>query len=135
MNIADPTFGLTAQSLTVLHALAGWDLDNIIGRLPDEEKRHWETHTYPMYNGRERGICITFGKWISTNCRILHIFFSECRNSDNIVVTWWFADRPFNAPELNTDDETWTKNHAFFPWGRVDQVVQHIIGLMKNQVG
>jgi hypothetical protein len=96
-NIADPTFGIGAQSLAVLallsHIEPNWASYN--------EKYHdyeveFETKTW--YNGRERGILISMSHSIGS--KALHFAIFEHRNSDQLcVLKWEYKSFYWNSPD------------------------------------
>lgn len=69
----DLTYGVHPAALAVLHLLAP--------RLPPEGYEHVQIGCTPLYNGRERGLCLS----VLNGSRLL-LFFAEDRCSDDLFV-------------------------------------------------
>jgi hypothetical protein len=87
----------------------------------------YELKTYPFYNGREKGILLTFGKLIDR--QMLCIVFGEHRNSDNIFVDSWIMNRSINPPTVNDFSEEAYKERKFFKY---DQIYDAAIYILKK---
>lgn len=119
----DLNLGLKPQSLAVLHMLAE--------RLCDLHD-HDVIETAAFYNCRERGVVVTVSCLFSkVEPRYLNVFFSENRNSDDIVVYSWFCNEGWlNPPTIrDIDEETW-KNRKMFGYGKVGDAAKHVYELI-----
>ena len=101
---ADLTFGLSPQSLAILHLLAQRETE-----FAEVEGGHYKVHieTTPWYNGLERGVALQiFRGWNSFGpCRV--IVFGERREDDKIFVEYWDpTEAPFNAPTIEQREQT-----------------------------
>ena len=83
-----------------------------------EQDGHW---VEAFSNGREQGYCIKASNGDA-------ICFSECRNSDSIVVyngTW----RDFSIDNKPENDKTW--HGTYFGFGEYQNAAEHITALMN----
>lgn len=91
MKIGDTTFGLNEQALEVLKLLSAIDIEEV-GNCSNTIS----IHTYPWYNGREKGFCISIFERIE---EIMHIAVFEHRNTDEIHCLLWITDNVYwNGP-------------------------------------
>jgi hypothetical protein len=124
--IADPTFGLSAQALAVHAMLVQSECDDLAEY--DEKLRDYkiETHTYPWFNGREKGVCLEVRP--NVGCRkALLITFGEHRNSDGIFVDSWLINEYLLNPPTVADfqderDEAYRKR-TIISYGQVNEAV------------
>ena len=67
---------------------------------------HLEIRTAPLYNCRERGICLCVSVSVDSPSPRLLIFFAEHRNSDGLIVLWDEVNEAFlNPPTINDFSE------------------------------
>ena len=133
-KIGDPSFGLNRQARALLAMLAEVDPDFAPW---NKERSHYECRisSYPMYNGREKGVCLVVEKGYIGSFRgehALHIFFAEHRNSDAIRFWIWEAVAPFNAPEFPADREDIELRDKYVDYGRMDDAVKFIWKLCED---
>jgi hypothetical protein len=106
---ADLTFGLSPQSLAILHLLAQRETE-----FATLEKGRYKLciRTTPWYNGIERGVALqVFRDWNPSGpCRV--IVFGERREDDQIFIEHWDQQEPpFNAPTISQRDvEMWSES-------------------------
>lgn len=91
------------------------EIKNLIGA---NTMDNWNVTTSALYNGRERGVLLTayrsYNNYYNFNkptSAYLHIFFSECRNSDAIVTVNWKSygakiNPPTEIPLQGRNEET-----------------------------
>jgi len=128
-TMGDPLFGIKGQALAI-HAML---CDDEPSWAPwDDEYRCYkvEIESRPMYNGRERGICLLVRRSLS-EMDTLHLFFSERRSSDGIMLLSWVAPHPYNVPDFpwNMKDEAgndWPFVDEGFSYGEIGKVVNRI---------
>lgn len=131
--IADPSFNLKAQALAALHLLASRDkLELVPGHLVKsftDHKHRIVVETYPVYNGRERSVCLMLSYAMDKKCRKLLLMFGENRNSDNLFLQ---ASRltklaVYDQPTMSDfPEETWRTRRGF-DYGRLDLLVDAVI--------
>lgn len=136
-QMADVHVGMDDQARAVLHALAAReptfvDYDVACGGYD------FRSCTYGWYNGRERGFSLVVsvpGKWSDfVQKRALIIVVAEGHNHDGIVVDHWLSDRmPFNSPVADDFPEEAYERRWTCPYLRVDQAVQRIFDVCKDQ--
>lgn len=102
MYCADLTFGLSPQSLAILHLLARRETE-----FAEFSSGHYKVHieTTPWYNGLEKGVALqVYRGWKKGGpCKV--IVFGECREDDQIFIEHWDQpDSPFNAPSVEQRD-------------------------------
>jgi len=139
MFCADPSFGLNAQALAILHFLAGMTpsfapFDPTLGCYKVCIR------TFPWYNGREMGVALIIHREAMSAgpCRI--IAFGESRNSDAIFVEYWEEPMsPFNGPTIENRSSAFeelagakTIKRVSFNCGEVGKASDHIYDLMKT---
>ena len=134
--IGDPSFGLKSQALMVLAQLSKEE-PNFAPYNQRYSEYEVQIDSYPMYNGRETGVCLVVQRGWMGNPRedALHIFFAEHRNSDGIRFWIWKERPPFNNPvlpfekhekgEIELDDVT-------VGFGRVDSALRLINDRCKD---
>jgi hypothetical protein len=106
-QIADKDFGIGNQALTILQVLSKTEPG--FARYNEEWHEYEVTfNTYPWYNGRERGICISMKPGtIGCDKKTLHIAIFEHRNSDKICCLKWETDRFYwNCPNEGDWEKT-----------------------------
>jgi hypothetical protein len=102
--------------------------------VPAENRDHFRFHTFPFYNGREKGIClIVSSKFTDTNGTF--IVFGENRNSDNIFIDVWKSHLPYNCPTTEKDftDEAY-ENRKFFDRDKVHDAARFIESTIKEVI-
>lgn len=129
-TMGDSLFGIKGQALAIHAMLCDQEPDWAPW---DDEYRCYkvEIESRPMYNGRERGICLLVRRSLSEQ-DTLHLFFSERRSSDGIMLLSWVAPHPFNVPEFpwNQKDgdgvELYPWQDEGFSYGEIGKVVSRI---------
>ncbi len=110
MKNIDLSFNLSAKAEALLRLLEE-GVECIILDAYDESKTvmdldHIDISTAPLYNCRERGIClrvgVDFGDLDSRRPKLL-IFFAEHRNIDSLIVWWDEVDGAFLNPPTISD--------------------------------
>jgi hypothetical protein len=89
MKFADIDINISTQALLVLRALSRQEIPDDWGIAPLE--------TSAWYNGRERGVCVTFRH---SSGKYLAITFGECRNSDAIFIDHFDLKCKLNPPTI-----------------------------------
>lgn len=126
---ADSSFGLSGQSLAILAVLA--QTPPKFADYEPETGYDIRIGTFPWFNGREKGVCLTISLPSSRCCRV--IAFGEDRASDAIFVEHWDQMTPFNAPTVEErEDQAEDVERESFDRGRFDLVVEHILETMAE---
>lgn len=100
----DADLNICPKAWAILHLLQDYEMDDVKGA---------HITSAALYNGRERGIVISAGNYFSKR-ECLHIFFTENRNSDDIVVLTWLGGKGINPPTINDIPESaWDKKKSF----------------------
>ena len=99
----DLTFRLSWQSEALLKALGYYlechILDAYDTSVSVEELEDLEIETFPLYNCRERGICLVVH--VHRPGPKLLLFFAEHRNTDSLFVWWEEVEKVFlNGPTI-----------------------------------
>lgn len=127
---ADPFFGLNGQSLAVLALLA--QTPPRFADFNPETGYDVVIDTFPWFNSREKGVCVSIRLKGGKFCRI--IAFGEDRASDAIFVEHWDQKVPVNAPTIEEREEyVWDDvARLTFDRGRLDLTVTHIVEAMAE---
>ena len=114
-----------------VHPVAVACLHHLVARLGDTLPTDITARAW--YNGRERGISLEVGACLTREKTF--IFFSECKNSDSIVVDSWQALATMNGPRFDDEEyEEAYRNRTYFAPGQYDRAVSFILGAIKGQV-
>jgi hypothetical protein len=108
----DTNFGVQPVAMSILYALKA------------EESYTFgdaRVETSPLYNGRERGVCVTVH---SHGLRTLCVVFGENRTSDDIFVTTFERKLAINPPTCSDIPEEAYKARKHFNSGKL--AVEHI---------
>jgi hypothetical protein len=120
------------EAITVLNILSDISLEGIV-----KDKYDFYINTAALYNGRERGICLTVHSYrINNPCSLkcFQIFFSEHRSSDNMFVMSWKGTVDTNPPTIkDIPDEAWD-SQKFFNWGQYHETAYYIKDLVENYI-
>jgi len=97
MKYADTRLGIGTQATMLLHAISEREIPSGYGVA--------YTETAAWYNGRERGVSVTFHGF---RRKPLVVCFAECRNSDDIVIDSFEVEYYINPPTVaNFTEETY----------------------------
>jgi hypothetical protein len=99
-EIGSKEFHIHSTALAIFALLNSFEVSGLTVDEGDHIRYSVDIHSYPWYNGRERGICLT----IAYRSKQLNITFGEVRNSDSIFVDVWETATTFNPP--TSDDFT-----------------------------
>jgi len=115
----DLTFNLSWQSEVLLrilqnsiecHCLEDWEKATTLEDLDD-----LRIETFPLYNCRERGICLVVDVYAGRPSPTLLIFFAEHRNTDSLFVWCEETEKSFmNGPTINDFGEESYKYRDMF---------------------
>ena len=120
MRYADTRLGISTQATMLLELLAATPC-------PDEYVTSQSTAAW--YNGREHGISVTYRKGFKR--KPLIVVFTECRNSDDIVIYNWEADL-FNPPIVSDLTPEVYSASRHFPYLAFQDAVDHIMSLVRE---
>jgi hypothetical protein len=122
----DTNFGVQPVAMSILYAL----------KAKAEESRTFEdargVETSPLYNGRERGVCVTVR---SHGLRTFCVVFGENRNSDDIFVTTFERKLALNPPTCSDIPEEAYKARKYFKPVDVTIAVEHIQTAIRAFLG
>lgn len=119
MNLVDTRLNITDQALALLQLLA-----------QEEVPANVWTTTSALYNGRERGICLSLSA--THRDHRIFIFWSESRNSDQLVIVSWEGRGDINPPTIADVPEAAWDDWKHFPFGRIDLARTHILELVAQ---
>lgn len=88
MKLFDPTFNVDPVAVEVAKRVR-----------PLDEKKVLVSHCRAMYNGRERGVCFSVTPRVTMSVPTIHVFVTNCRNSDEIVIWAWTGYHGESFPE------------------------------------
>ncbi len=120
MNDINLTFNLSWQSEVLLKMLPTYFQGHILDEDVYEKTTVVEDldgiviKTFPLYNGRERGACITIDMYRSGPTLLL--FFAAHRSTDSLFVWWEEAEKGFlNGPTMaNFTEHSHSNQIEFF---------------------
>jgi len=118
MSNINLSFDLSPQALALQTSLAHRVHTDVIGLNGSiAERKHLLIDTAPLYNGRERGICLTVRASSAAGPSLL-IFFAEGRGSDNLIVRSCLSNRIFMNPPTIADltGESYHNEKSFDEW-------------------
>ena len=122
----DVNLGIKPQALAVLHLLADRLRD-----LHDPDV----VEAAALYNGREQGVVVTASCLFSRVApRCLNVFFSENRNSDDIVVYSWLGEGSMNPPTVSDITEDTWKSRKVFGYGQVGEAARYVHELIGDHL-
>jgi hypothetical protein len=109
-------------------------LDVVPEYVVDDGETGVNWHTFPWYNGREKGVAVRMGM----NDRVLTVTFGECRGTDDIFVDSWESDQSWRAYEPATvaefPDEAYAARHTTRnPQAAADKVLAKMRAFYKAQ--
>lgn len=128
-KLLDVNLNLQDQSVQIGKLLARVDFTQIKGY---GKAAHARVETSAWYNGRERGIALTLNAF---NRPTFVIAFSECRNSDSIVIDNWCpeAQHFLNPPTIaDFTDDAYYKRRKSVPCEEYAEAVIVIISLIEG---
>jgi hypothetical protein len=140
--IADTSFNIKAPALAALHLLAARDKMDLVPthlvKKLAEHKHRIQAETFPVYNGRERNVCLVLSYALDRENRKLLLMFGEVRNSDgNFLQKQKIFGSPFvyDQPTMKdfTDESYIERLH--FDHGRFDQLIAAILGAAQEFYG
>jgi hypothetical protein len=120
MKFADIDMNIKMQALLVLRALSDRDM-------PDAW-RLIQSGTSAWYNGRERGVCITFLR----KGKSLAVTFGECRNSDSIFIDHFEVKVGVNPPTVNDFSEEAYRQRRYAPYLGIEQAIEIIHEILSK---
>lgn len=133
-GLIDIDLGLSAQALAVAQLLARMSPEEG-GALWNSERNAYEMvlETHAIYNGRERGICITVERTKARKTTYLFVAFGEVRNSDNIYIQAWVDNKkPYNGPTVADIPEESYDNRRTVSFGSCGAACKIIAQTMKK---
>ncbi len=120
---------LALLSKTELNGIAEWDSEN--------NKYRYDGKAYPFYNGRENGFVLQASNSPLSN-RVINIYCSEHRSSDDIFVEHWVSKgHGINPPSLESPERTeevYRNFRKFFPYKDIYPAYEYIKELIKNHL-
>lgn len=127
-RLVDMTFGLQKQSIELGKLLAKIDITKIEGY---EQAVQPRAQASAWYNGRERGIALTFRAF---NRPTFVIAFSECRNTDAIVIDNWCLEKEDINPVTVADFQNDADYHRrkFVECERYENAAMIILELIEG---
>jgi hypothetical protein len=125
----DLTLNIHPQAMALLHALS--DIDEQLEFDSDVLYKDCRIKTSALYNGRERGICLTVQKTLRDN-KVLGFFFTECRNSDQLFVQVETMKTSINPPTVADLTEGGYKNRKTFQEWNVNGARNYIFARIKK---
>lgn len=135
-HIADSTFGIDQQALTLLALLSA---ETPSFATFDWKAREYliETETHLFHLGRKKGVCISVRRALG-DPQALFVAFFEHGSSDLIVVYSWQDAYPRVYPPMLPDDDDARRalgfERATFEFLRIDLAWKHICDVMKRYV-
>jgi hypothetical protein len=130
--IGDITLGIDKQAWTLLTMLS--NEESSFAQFDDELGEYdLRVDCRTLYNGREKHVALQVYVADST-AKHLVISFGENRNSDSLVVTYWYVDdSPFFKPPNHEDmTEENYQDRKHFPYMAVKKASKYILKVMKN---
>lgn len=124
-NLVDMTFGINKNAAIAIAIL--------LDRMQDIPKSDLAIHSYPFYNGREKGIALVAhktGVWTKATV----IVFGENRNSDDIFIDTWQTSNVFDAPIVADFTEEAYKARRYYKFNEHYNVAKGIIDLLSDVV-
>lgn len=121
MKFASIDMNISTQALLVLRVLSTHDI-------PPEWKIE-PVETSAWYNGRERGVCITFR---NKQNKCLAITFGECRNSDSIFIDHFETKMTLNPPTVRDFSEEAYRLRRYAPYLGVSDAIDIITEILSN---
>jgi predicted transposase YbfD/YdcC len=121
MKYADIDMNISTQALLVLRALSRQDI-------PDD----WDVttlETSAWYNGRERGVCVTFRHKKS---KYLAITFGECRNSDSIFIDHFDIKCNLNPPTIADFSEDAYGKRRYADYLGISDAIDIITNILRD---
>ena len=117
---------LCDQALALHAMLCATDLD-----LPEGDV--W-IQSFPMYSGREKGICLVVSRaYRSKDEPRLFIFFAEAKSGDSLLIGHWTGDIPYlRAPAVPDDDHPMWLERASFGFCDFGPAISHIKELTRS---
>ena len=126
----DTRLNLSPQALALLAALAE-DNEQIF---EDALTSQGHITTTALYNGRERGVCLSVETRPGATCRLL-VFFAEDRKSDALFVQKSVSFKMWNDPPAIEDfSEISYKDRKHVPEYRIDLARQIILKAIENHL-
>ena len=126
-KLVDMTLGISEQAYAVLQGLE---------RLQIEVPNGTIAQTRAWYNGRERGVVLSFnavGKGKSNHQ--FNISFGECRNSDQLFLDKWEKYTGFSPPTISDFTEEDYANRQYFEYMDIKGVAEKIKEMVEEFCG
>ena len=124
MKYADIDMNISTQALLVLRALSVHEIPDAWG-VKSVETSAW-------YNGRERGVCVTFQ---AQNKKALAVTFGECRNSDSIFIDHFEVTLSINPPTVLQFSDSAYRLRRYAPYLDISKAVDVIIEIVEKWAG
>ncbi|WP_353189047.1 hypothetical protein [Pseudomonas sp.] len=121
MKFASIDMNISTQALLVLRVLSTHDIPSEWNIEPME--------TSAWYNGRERGVCLTFRR---NQGGCLAITFGECRNSDSIFIDHFEAALTLNPPTVSDFSEKAYRLRRYAPYLGISDSIDIITEILSN---
>jgi hypothetical protein len=128
----DLKLGIHPQAWAIATLLSEHDFD-----LKHKQQYHnppWQIETRAFYNGRERGIILVVYNWLDPRLKLC-VFFTEARNSDQIIVVpWEDMVNDVNPPTIDRVPEGAWNGAKHFDWNETAVAAVHIRKLVQRWI-